>query len=87
MRPVNITFAVLIVTSLMIVLIEYFFPIEYKQTLILDMFDLCIVALLILDVYAKLSKTAEKKSHSILRNWYEIPTMIPLILSVLTDPS
>jgi voltage-gated potassium channel len=87
MRLVNIAFAVLIVTSLMIVLIEYFFPLEYKQILILDMFDLCIVALLILDFYAKLSKTTEKKLHFILRNWYEIPAMIPLILFALTDAS
>jgi hypothetical protein len=43
MRLVNIAFAVLIVTSLMIILIEYFFPLEYQQILILDMCDLCIV--------------------------------------------
>jgi hypothetical protein len=43
MRLVNIAFGVLIVTSLMIVLIEYFFPLDYQQILILDMFDLCIV--------------------------------------------
>jgi voltage-gated potassium channel len=40
-----------------------------------------------LDFYAKLSKATEKKSHFILRNWYEIPSMIPLILFALTDPS
>ncbi|MGA8106404.1 MAG: ion channel, partial [Nitrososphaeraceae archaeon] len=47
----------------------------------------CIVVLLILDYSARLSKTTEKKTHFILKNWYEIPAMIPLILVVSTDPS
>ena len=51
------------------------------------MHSCCIVVLLILDFYAKLSKATAKKSHFILRNWYEIPSMIPLILFALTDPS
>jgi voltage-gated potassium channel len=40
-----------------------------------------------LDFYARLSKTTEKKTHFLLRNWYEIPAMIPLILFASTDPS
>lgn len=86
-RLVNIAFAVSIMTSLLIVLIVYLFPLEYKQILALDIFDLCIVVLLVLDYYARLSKTTEKKTHFILKNWYEIPAMIPLILFVSTDPS
>jgi hypothetical protein len=80
MRLVNIAFAVLIMTSLMIVIIEYLFPLEYKQIpltysiflfpleykqiLTLDIFDLCIVVLLVLDFYARLLKTTEKKHIS-----------------------
>jgi voltage-gated potassium channel len=85
-RLVNIAFAVSIVTSLLIVLIVYFIPLVYKQILVLDIFDLCVVVFLVLDYCARLSKTT-KKTHFILKNWYEIPAMIPLILLVGTDPS
>lgn len=83
----NLAFAVSIVTSLLVVFVAYVFPLEIEQRLIFDIFDLGIVVLLALDYYTRLSRTTEKRLHFILKHWYEIPAMIPLILFVSTDPS
>jgi voltage-gated potassium channel len=86
-KIINLAFAVSIVASLLIVFVEYLFPLGFEQRLILDTFDLIIVILLGLDFYARLSRTSEKKLHFLLKHWFEIPAMIPLIVLLAIDPS
>jgi voltage-gated potassium channel len=86
-KIINLAFAVSIVASLLIVFVEYLFPLGFEQRLILDTFDLVIVILLGLDFYARLSRTSEKKLHFFLKHWFEIPAMIPLIVLLAIDPS
>jgi voltage-gated potassium channel len=86
-KTTNLAFAVSIVASLLIVFVEYLFPLDFEQRLILDTFDLFIVILFALDFYARFSRTSEKKLHFLLKHWFEIPAMIPLIILLLIDPS
>ena len=86
-KIINLAFAVSIVASLLIVFVEYLFPLDFEQRLILDTFDLVIVILLGLDFYARFSRTSEKKLHFLLKHWFEIPAMIPLIVLLAIDPS
>jgi voltage-gated potassium channel len=86
-QTTNLAFAVSIVASLLIVFVEYLFPLDFEQRLILDTFDLVIVILFALDFYARFSRTSEKKLHFLLKHWFEIPAMIPLIILLLIDPS
>jgi voltage-gated potassium channel len=86
-KIINLAFAVSIVASLLIVFVEYLFPLDFEQRLILDTFDLVIVILLGLDFYARFSRTSEKKLHFFLKHWFEIPAMIPLIVLLAIDPS
>jgi voltage-gated potassium channel len=86
-KLINLAFAVSIVASLLIVFVEYLFPLDFEQRLILDTFDLVIVILLGLDFYARFSRTSEKKLHFFLKHWFEIPAMIPLIVLLAIDPS
>jgi voltage-gated potassium channel len=86
-KTTNLAFAVSIVASLLIVFVEYLFPLDFEQRLILDTFDLVIVILFALDFYARFSRTSEKKLHFLLKHWFEIPAMIPLIILLLIDPS
>ena len=86
-RIFNLAFAVTIVASLLIVFVEYLFPLDFEQRLILDTFDLIIVIFLGLDFYARLSRTSEKKLQFMLKHWFEIPAMIPLIVLLAIDPS
>jgi voltage-gated potassium channel len=86
-KIINLAFAVSIVASLLIVFVEYLFPLDFEHKLILDTFDLVIVILLGLDFYARFSRTSEKKLHFLLKHWFEIPAMIPLIVLLAIDPS
>jgi voltage-gated potassium channel len=86
-KIMSLAFAVSIVASLLIVFVEFLFPLDFKQRLILDTFDLVIVILLGLDFYARFSKTSEKKLHFLLKHWFEIIAMIPLIVLLTIDPS
>jgi voltage-gated potassium channel len=86
-KIINLAFAVSIVASLLIVFVEYLFPFDFEHKLILDTFDLVIVILFALDFYARFSRTSEKKLHFLLKHWFEIPAMIPLIILLLIDPS
>jgi voltage-gated potassium channel len=86
-RKFNLAFAVSIVASLLIVFVEYLFPLDFEQKLILDAFDLVIVVLLAFDFYVRFSRTSEKKLQFMLKHWFEIPAMIPLIIILAIDPS
>jgi voltage-gated potassium channel len=72
---------VLTATSVLVILLQYALPLTQTQTQFIYIFDLIIVGILAADFYNRARKE-EKVFKFILKNFYEIPAMTPLILFV-----
>jgi voltage-gated potassium channel len=72
---------ILTTTSVIIILLQYGLPLTQVQMQFIYIFDLIIVGILVADFYNRARKE-EKVFKFILKNCYEIPAMIPLILFV-----
>ena len=78
--------ALLTVASLIVILIDIFFPLNTREKTFIYVFDLVVVVALATDFAFRLKRSA-KKSRYILNHWYEIPAMLPLILYASADTS
>ena len=65
-------------TSVLVILLQYVIPLTLEQTQLLYIFDLIIVGVLAADFYSRARKE-EKSFKFLLRNFYEIPAMIPIV--------
>lgn len=86
-RIANLAIATSIVGSLIIVLVEYMSILTFNQRLILGGFDLALVIVLVRDYASRLNKEKGRKLYFLLKRWYEIPALIPLIIFLPLDPS
>ena len=64
--------------SVLVILLQYSIPLTLEQTQLLYVFDLIIVGVLAADFYSRARKE-EKIFKFLLRNFYEIPAMIPIV--------
>lgn len=76
----NLFITIVIISSVIVVFIDYLFPLTDSQTLYLWIFDLISVSILFID-YMRRLRSSESKTRFILRHWYEIPAMMPLIVT------
>jgi voltage-gated potassium channel len=65
-------------TSVLVILLQYVVPLTLEQTQLLYIFDLIIVGVLAADFYSRARKE-EKIFKFLLKNFYEIPAMIPIV--------
>jgi len=65
--------------SLLLVLLDYLFPLNGTERLLIYIFDLFVVILLAKDFYSRI-KESDHKLRFILIHWYEFAAMIPLVL-------
>jgi voltage-gated potassium channel len=83
----NLFLSIIIISSVIVVFIDYHFPLTTSQSLYLWIFDLFSVCMLFIDYIKRLHNSRDKGSF-ILKHWYEIPAMMPLIIAatpVLAD--
>lgn len=73
-------FSMLVLTgiSVLVILLLYVVPMTLEQTQLLYVFDLIIVGVLAADFYSRARKE-EKIFKFLLRNFHEIPAMIPIV--------
>jgi voltage-gated potassium channel len=83
-NKLNITIVVFIITSVIIVFVDYLFPLSENQRLSLRIFDLIIVVILAADFIVRL-RSSEDKLKFMLRHSYEFPAMIPLLVTGTLD--
>jgi voltage-gated potassium channel len=83
---IEIVIALLTVVSLVVILIDIFFPLNAEQKTFIYIFDLVVVIVLATD-YAFRVRRSSKRSRYIMKHWYEIPAMLPLILYASADTS
>ena len=65
--------------SLLLVLLDYLFPLNATEKLLVYIFDLFVVILLARDFCSRV-KQSHNKLRFILTHWYEFPAMMPLVL-------
>ncbi|MGA7043862.1 MAG: hypothetical protein WBY71_09360, partial [Nitrososphaeraceae archaeon] len=75
----NAITAIPTLASLLLVLLDYLFPLNETEKLLIYIFDLFVVILLARDFYSRI-KESDHKLRFILSHWYEFPAMIPLVL-------
>jgi voltage-gated potassium channel len=67
--------------SVIAIVIDYNYPhLPAVQKNTIYIFDLTVVSLLAIDFYNQLKKSEQSLSKYIINHWYEIPSMMPLIL-------
>jgi voltage-gated potassium channel len=83
---IELVIALLTVISVIVILIDIFFPLNAEQKKFIYVFDLVVVLILATDFAFRVGRSA-KKSRYIMNHWYEIPAMLPLILYASADTS
>ncbi|HTH22370.1 MAG TPA: ion channel [Nitrososphaeraceae archaeon] len=81
---INIAIAVLTVASVIIVFVEYLFPLNVEQIWTMYGFDL-IVCIILAGDFAYRLKSSNTRLKFIIAHWYEFPAMIPLVVYATTD--
>jgi len=80
----NILIAAFTVISLIIILLTILYPFKDPQLLAIFIFDLGVTTFLAIDFYLRI-RTSPHKLTYLMRHWYELPAMIPLVLLVGLD--
>jgi voltage-gated potassium channel len=83
-QKVEIAVGMVIIASLLSVIIYYSFNLQPNQELAVYIFDLAIVILLAFDFYSRL-KASGKGLRFVVKYWYQIPAMLPLVLFAYVD--
>jgi voltage-gated potassium channel len=86
LESIELVIALLTVISLIVILIDIFFPLNAEQKRFIYVFDLVVVLILATDFAFRVRRSA-KKSRYIMNHWYEIPAMLPLVLYASADTS
>ena len=81
---VDIAVGMLVIASLLSVIIYYSFTLQPNQELAVYIFDLAIVILLGVEFYYRLKASGEG-SKFLVKHWYALPAMLPLILFAYVD--
>jgi len=83
-KIVDIAVGMLVIASLLSVIIYYSFTLQPNQELAIYVFDLAIVILLVIEFYYRLKASGEG-SKFLVKHWYALPAMLPLILFAFVD--
>jgi hypothetical protein len=81
---VDIAVGMLVIASLLSVIIYYSFNLQPNQELAVYVFDLAIVILLVIEFYYRLKASGEG-SRFLVKHWYALPAMLPLVLFAYVD--
>jgi voltage-gated potassium channel len=76
---------VLVGVSVLLIIIDYIYELSTEQTYFIYIFDIAIVAVLIADFYRRLRASGQGYWRFILKHWYEIPAMMPVVIFVLLE--
>lgn len=83
-QKVEIAVGMVVVASLLSVIIYYSFTLQPNQELVVYVFDLVIVILLTVDFCYRL-KVSGEGARFLLKHWYALPGLLPLILFAYVD--
>jgi len=78
--------AISTIASLILVFVDFIFPLTETERIYLRLFDFIVVVILAVDFYARI-RNSEDKLKYILRHLYEFPAMMPLLITGVGDAS
>jgi voltage-gated potassium channel len=81
---IYIIIAVLTVVSIIVVFVDFLFPLSNEQRWTMYIFDLIVTGILIIDFIDRF-KSSSNKVTFLIAHWYEYPAMIPLIVYGVID--
>ena len=78
--------AISTIASLILVFVDFIFPLTETERIYLRLFDFIVVVILAVDFYARI-RNSEDKLKYILIHLYEFPAMMPLLITGVGDAS
>jgi hypothetical protein len=82
----DILVALLTLADIIVLVIMY--PLLTPRTaesVVIYVFDAFVVSVMALDFYRRMKKSQQARRRYILNNWYEIPSMIPIVVFTLAQ--
>ncbi len=76
---------VLVAISVILIIIDYVYQLSIEQKYFVYIFDIAIVGVLIADFYRRLQASGQSYSYFILKHWYEIPAMLPVVVFAVLE--
>ena len=76
---------VLVAVSVILIIIDYVYDLSTEQKYFVYIFDIAIVSVLIADFYRRLRASGQAYGYFILKHWYEIPAMLPVVVFALLE--
>lgn len=76
---------ILVGVSVIFIVIDYVYDLSSEQKLFLYTFDLGIVAVLVWDFHRRMRASGERNREFILKHWYEILAMVPVVVFALLE--
>jgi voltage-gated potassium channel len=76
---------ILVGVSVIFIVIDYVYELSSEKKLFLYTFDLGIVAILVWDFRRRMRASGERYREFILKHWYEIPAMVPVVVFALLE--
>lgn len=76
---------ILVVVSVILIIIDYVYELSTEQKYFVYIFDIAIVGVLIADFYRRLRASGQGYGYFILKHWYEIPAMLPVVVFALLE--
>jgi voltage-gated potassium channel len=71
--------------SVIVILLPSIFSLTYNQMQNIYIFDIIVVIILVVDFYIRFKESGKKGIKFILKHWYEIPAMLPVILFAIVE--
>lgn len=84
-KGVQFFITLLTASSVLVILIQYIYPLNSFQMLIVYIFDFVVTIILAVDFYFRMKSSKETNLKFLLRHCYEIPAMIPLFTFALLE--
>ena len=76
---------VLVAISVILIIIDYVYQLSIEQKYFVYIFDIAIVGVLIVDFYRRLQASGQSYGYFILKHWYEIPAMLPVVVFAVLE--
>jgi voltage-gated potassium channel len=76
---------VLVAISVILIIIDYVYQLSIEQKYFVYIFDIAIVGVLIADFYRRLQASGQSYGYFILKHWYEIPAMLPVVVFAVLE--
>jgi len=84
-RKIELFISLVTAASVAAILIQYVYPLNTLQMRAVYIFDFIVVVILAIDFTIRMNASEDGRLKFVLKHWYEIPAMIPLVAFTLLE--